>query len=358
MGVLTDEETKSLILQIASTAGWPSDARISLPDRKDASPKLVCLDTKDWIELANAENGKSSSRAFAAALARLREGTAGGRIVLPISSMNVLEVGAISDLSWRGRLAAFMVDLSKNHSLVDHVTVRKRELRDAIARAYLQRPVTSLPRSALLRWGIASAGGFHGYQVPDATAAQQRIVEEVHNHPFTSTRGLASVGTAEAAALGREMDESWRATADLTRSEMAHLPPKRRRELESLRALQGGHAAWLREAALQLDTPWAPLEEWLKDAANSEALIEHVPSLSVTLGLRLARDRDAKHLADKNDLKDLLYLGLAIPYANVVVTDKAWAHIASTTDLAKKFGTTICRHVSEVAKTLDAWCSF
>lgn len=98
----------------------------------------------------------------------------------------------------------------------------------------------------------------------------------------------------------------------------------------------------------------APPKEWLKEPANCASLIECIPSINVGLELRLARDRDPKHPADKNDLKDLIFLSLAIPYANFVITDKAWAQVTSTTNLAKKYETVIYKRVSQLVAALDA----
>ena len=55
----TEEEIIALLHQQLSTPVWPSAAQIALPEAKGSTPKLICLDMKDWVALGRAHYGKN-----------------------------------------------------------------------------------------------------------------------------------------------------------------------------------------------------------------------------------------------------------------------------------------------------------
>jgi len=50
---ITLAEVEAVIRELLSAEEPPSSACLRLPSSKEQSPKLVCLDMKDWIELSS-----------------------------------------------------------------------------------------------------------------------------------------------------------------------------------------------------------------------------------------------------------------------------------------------------------------
>ena len=66
-----------------------------------------------------------------------------------------------------------------------------------------------------------------------------------------------------------------------------------------------------------------------------------MPSFDVAVSMKVEYHRDPNHTWTSNDIHDIDALGSSIPYCDVVVTDKAAAHAANVSGLAKRFGTVV-----------------
>src|ERR1700690_3595712 len=128
-----------------------------LPENKSQDPKLLCLDQNKWIDLGRAHYGKEGGAPFRAALETVRAAIAAGKLVVPVLGANLYEAAEPMDEGRRQRLARFMVDLSENHSLVNHQVVLRWELRRAVLGLFLKRPAVRAIRPALMRFGMFAA---------------------------------------------------------------------------------------------------------------------------------------------------------------------------------------------------------
>jgi hypothetical protein len=82
------------------------------------------------------------------------------------------------------------------------------------------------------------------------------------------------------------------------------------------------------------------------------ALTNDTPGIDVEATLMLHRDRNQEHRTHRNDGKDFAFLKVAIPYANIVVTERSWAHVANSSGLAAKYGTVVTADASELPRLL------
>jgi hypothetical protein len=65
-------------------------------------------------------------------------------------------------------------------------------------------------------------------------------------------------------------------------------------------------------------------------------MFEKIPVLDVQLELTTERDRDTNRAVDKNDMADISFLSVAIPYCDVVVSEIYWTTLASRRQLGLK----------------------
>jgi hypothetical protein len=94
--------------------------------------------------------------------------------------------------------------------------------------------------------------------------------------------------------------------------------------------------------------------DWLADDENLMRLTNDVPSLDVSMTLMLEHDRNRDHRTHRNDGKDLTFLDVAIPYANIVVTERSWASIARSSGLAARYQTAVSSNAAELPDLLAA----
>jgi len=210
--IISDDEMKHLIREICSLDAPPSTHAARLGD-KGTFPKLLALDMNAWIYLSKAHYGRPEHPSHVKALESIRRAAAVAGVVAPVFPMNLTEVTDVSAGDRRARLAAFMVSLSGNHSIVYSGTIRDREIHDAIQRCYLGSTQPSDVRRRLLHWGVAAAVGIGGIEISTASGNEvpgtlQLILDEVSRHPRISELSLASVFSKEDTAHWRSSRSS------------------------------------------------------------------------------------------------------------------------------------------------------
>src|SRR5690606_20772014 len=143
---------------------------------------------------------------------------------IPITGVNVLELGGVVDRGRRERLATFMTDLSCNHSLRYCESVVGMEIENAI-RALAGVPTVPV-RPMLTAWGVGPA-----------LAVSPCLLDEVRSSPPVSV--FMMVNTYDEVTLTQEkrIDESWREWSEVARAEMIDLSPRERLAEEALAAL-------------------------------------------------------------------------------------------------------------------------
>ena len=63
---------------------------------------------------------------------------------------------------------------------------------------------------------------------------------------------------------------------------------------------------------------------------------------------------DMQRTIHPNDLHDIMSLSIAIPYSNVVVTEKMWQNAIIQTKLDKLYGTVVLKSAKHLAPILDS----
>jgi hypothetical protein len=344
--LISNDEMKQLIREICALDAPPSTRAARLGD-KGTFPKLLALDMNAWIYLSRAHYGRAEHPSHVAALESIRRAAAAGGVVAPVFPMNLTEVTDISAGDRRARLAAFMVSLSGNHSIVYSGTIRDREIHDAIQRCYLGRTQSSDIRTRILHWGVAAAVGIGGIEISTASdsgvpAALQLVVDEVSRHPRISELSLASVFSKEDTAHCRELDKNAAEAMARARDGCVNLTWDERLAAETWNLLQGGTVRGAIDRMLAFNgLPPDPFFSQLADEKRRREFFNAIPQLHVQSVLTLTRDRNRDASPDRNDLKDLFFLGVALPYADFVVTEKSWGHLSRASKVSAHYRTEV-----------------
>jgi hypothetical protein len=59
-------------------------------------------------------------------------------------------------------------------------------------------------------------------------------------------------------------------------------------------------------------------------------------------------------MVDHNDIRDLDWLSVAVPYSNIVVSEQYWGRKIQTAGLASKYGTVIVTNLQDLPSQLSA----
>jgi len=87
-------------------------------------------------------------------------------------------------------------------------------------------------------------------------------------------------------------------------------------------------------------------------AESMEEFFEDMPATNVSFRLTYARDELFERKVQPNDIADINHLAGAIPYCDIVVTEKTFGSMAQKLGLDKKYGCTVLRSLKELNKMI------
>jgi hypothetical protein len=96
----------------------------------------------------------------------------------------------------------------------------------------------------------------------------------------------------------------------------------------------------------------ADLADVAPDPDAARHLFDGMPSFDVAVTLKTAYHRDPQHRWTVNDIHDIDALGSTVPYADIVVTDKAVAHHLNARGVANRCGTTVISRLADLPELL------
>ena len=75
---------------------------------------------------------------------------------------------------------------------------------------------------------------------------------------------------------------------------------------------------------------------------------ESIAPIHVEAELAVERDAHYEKRIQGNDMFDIGFLSVAIPYCDIVVTERFWCHIANSTSLTSRYDTTMLTRLGEL----------
>jgi hypothetical protein len=93
-------------------------------------------------------------------------------------------------------------------------------------------------------------------------------------------------------------------------------------------------------------------DDFISDENRLMRFAEDLHQLYIWTRIHYERDRSPDARSEVNDARDGTFLGQAIAYGNVVVTEKQWAHLANQTKIAERYGTKVIGRLSEIPTAL------
>jgi hypothetical protein len=91
------------------------------------------------------------------------------------------------------------------------------------------------------------------------------------------------------------------------------------------------------------------LDGLFDDRVAARRFIRMMPSTEVAVELKRAAHRNSELGWITNDVHDIDAMSIAVPYADVVVTEKHMHHVLHAADLPQRMGTVVLRRMSDVA---------
>jgi len=337
----------STTLRDAPPLAWPAL-------RHAGGVKLVYLDQKDWVHLAQADTGHRDGTRYAAALRAARDARAAGTAVFPLSLTHYSETLKMTSIRHRSDLARLMEELSGFAALpVRRLTAYEL---DAAVTTLTGIPASTLPEVELLgrgfRWahGIRADGRIVKLDGSDSTGLlREWLGTETADALMAAfdlfTERMMLTGPSDAdlpklQALGYDPAAIVQAAQDRAENEAAFsqiVPDDVRRH--PTRLLD-------RVLARELNTP-DMVRAW-KELAGAYGMraFDVLPELDPAAARTLTRSMPGAEVAAV--LKTGRHRNTTLTWTSIVGTDNAQAHALTITHLADRMGTVIMRSVADL----------
>ncbi|HWJ81270.1 MAG TPA: hypothetical protein VNS55_03445 [Nocardioides sp.] len=322
-------------------------------------PLVAFLDMNVWIDIARGRRVGDSR--WVAVFDGLLAAVAEHRVVLPLISSHYLELWNRSDQISREGVATVMRDLSSYVTLAPIQDIRRREVAIAVER-YSHPEAAGLAVEDLLGHGVNHAfnSSYGRFRFVESLASTDGSVAEGPSVPAPdSWTDVVREGPAwewiNLAGLDDVVHNPGLERTPTHRLGTAHVQEELRiRELigrapwartriedivvtEELQALTDSINAACRQAgvdpyALFLDNP-----THADPSGAMRGFVRRLPSVDTAARLRVRKHQDLSHPWEQHDRVDIISLATAVPYCDVVVTERRWVHLIQASRLAADY---------------------
>ncbi len=299
--------------------------------------KVIYLDQNHWIELSRAAHGRASRTETPSVLHVLRKARASERAGFPLSLAHYMETLKHQTPDRRARLAAFMLELSGGMTVAPPEMVVRHEVEVALQRCFPSRVVPE--PFEFLGYGLTHAAdkdfGFHLEWPPEANAipapqrtAFERLALGMAEHSLLS--GVLPTGDSLELGPARDLtpDRRFKTALEEWRGVESRYPPDElERRIYAITLTDIRDVLW--EALAQHKIL---IEEFaLLGEPRWRAFLDDMPSRRADMHLRRqwAKNACLKPKDSGSDLNDWSYLGVAVAYCDIVVTEKQMANLLS-----------------------------
>ena len=287
--------------------------------------RTVYLDQLHWIEISRAVQKLPVREGTIEALAHMRERANAGELLFPLSLAHYFETLKQADPQRRQRLSWVMRELSGGNTIADHSTIVRHEIKSAL----IQKLKLDIPLSPLkfLGRGIEHALGrsFNfrlEWPFPDKVSEELRKLEfEVFDLLEASLlSGVLDAGeerfffpqmNLDADRKFQEHLTAWRGCAD----RMSASDLRRKVYATTFVDIQDPLYATLTELGVTMEQ-FALLGE-----GDLCELLDLMPSRRADMHIRTQWAKNANLNPRVSDLNDWTYLGIAVCYCDLVVTE-------------------------------------
>ncbi len=325
----------------------------TFPERVIGGSVRVYLDQLHWVSLARAATDHPAGRNFKRILKAVGDAVDMGKASFPLSSHHYYENHKQRNVRRRHHMASVMAAISQYHTIASLRDVIPGELDDALqarfGRPQLTRPVLAFGSGVEHAFGAPKSV----LPIPDGLdpALKERIYAAIQFAVLggdTTPLGFVPSQLPSAFSLFDEYFRSSRQRLNdlAVAGRIARSDVRREVAAGALHDIIDPLSEALRHADVTLEEFEALGESgWIE-------FLHDLPSRDVDLELLQLRHRNPQKAWDVNDLADVSALAIAVPYCDVVVTERLWADLVKRAKLDKKYNTVVLANLNDLADLL------
>lgn len=332
--------------------------KVTSHDAETGTVLTVYLDQNKWIDLARAATGHPRGKQFEPLLEELTAAARDGRARFPLSLTHYLETGKKADRKKRMELATTMLTLAGHVRIAPAQRIVPWEIRRAMVEEFdLDVEVQDIE---IFGDGVAHAAGSEDLssavldRIGDLALPEDvRVEVERSGRAAYEAMILADVLPA---GVSHPLRDGLRQVRDRTDARFV----EGQRDVADAILEHGRH----RLADIMLATAYSDIRLPIAEAAfelglqppqvveHIEGIIRRTSSRWVEMKLRHQRQANSQIQWQGNDLNDVIALSIAVPYCDVVVTERSWSSMINAAKANERFGTTVTPRLRDVLDML------
>lgn len=318
----------------------------------------VYLDQAKWIDLAKYRAGHPDGKKFETVFKTMPELVDRGRVSFVLSCAHYFETQRRAKLESRYNLAWTMAELSRFHTIAPPHAIVPAEIHEVLVGDPLS--------DQLNLFGVGFNHAFKtnvsfGRVDPDLLEALPPLQRTEFNEAFDWLVEFGALAvppisseienrTFEAALKIRDGDQMF---ADTQAMQAAHVASNKLRGPRLSDWATASEIADFLPALMAVCKRNAiDLDEVLTGKERIHRFLESLPSRWVSRELRRVRLRNPEQPWHPHDLNDVNALSIAVPYCDIVVTERQWAAHINKEGLAEKYGTTVLHDLTKLTDHL------
>ena len=314
-------------------------------------PKTIYLDQNKWIDIARAFYGREDGKPFLLVLDELTKRSDKGEIIIPISAVHYIETSRPKDAERRERLARFMVSLSKGYGILPFFSIREIEVQQAIARRLGIKPYANI-HDIVIGKGLAYALGSEIVVESFSPDVVKELTAVIGEEATMIKMLVDSIDRGTVRSNGEENKEVLARLEDSRRRKKEELSKEMRFRLAIAEMTSGSlipiAVTYLKKIGLD---PKKFADEMIS-ADNWISFFLDIPTMDIWINLHLLRDNDFSRPIHWNDTNDIAFLAIAVPYCDVIVVERYWAHHLQANGFDDKYHCKILTDLLQLPKLL------
>lgn len=312
----------------------------------------IYLDQNKWVDIARAYHGREDGNQYENVKNLILKNSHSDKWKFPVSVVHLLETFSRKEADSRIKLSEVITKVSSRLSILPYFDIEEDELCNAFKKLIGQTP-ESLKEKVIRNDIFTSVGlSFEDLVVKaEDTEVKQHIENYIHSNPdilfnlFSLGRNINEIDE------DRKEDEMLALNLEADRKNLEKVPEQYRLKLLRWRYFEFRFLPMIPSIENKLQISREKTKSLLANGGIND-LYENIPTFDVRSKLNYSRFKENSKPVDRNDVKDLAFLSMALPYCDVIVTEKSWAHYIRLNQLDKKYNTKVFTNVNELM-TLD-----
>ncbi len=312
-------------------------------------PKIIYLDQNKWIDIACCYTGKGGYEKYGDVCKRIYEKVNSGEWIFPLSAIHLMETASRQDKQSRLDLAKVMGELSKSYTISSYLDMKKYEF-DNLLRKLKEETVVDLSFTAIKKDFLNMVGLSDDKIISNLVDNKQiplarNLIQSNNIFYFLMKEGILDNNISDL------MDDKiyYKESFEKLRKDYQRIPDKynefKYRYFLAMQFFESFHD----EILLNKDIFNNNLDDIIQDRPKEIIkFLESMPSFSTQFLLAFKIISNIQRNFDDNDFHDIIFLATAIPYCDIVITEKMWTGIIKNSNLSKRYNTIVNKDLNHL----------